>query len=203
MDMKIDLPQIFILSTQRSGTHLLESFLLSHPQINNRGEIFDTLQKKRIPLPNKKGRFNIGILMYNQIPIFQASGGHFENHKIIHLTRNPAHVALSQLQAVADKKLHGTIYRAHTLKHQPPQKKGTPDMSTFGELAHKISLEQRKHTDLLKTINHLPLNYEDFVSNNQNVEFLNEDVQRRILKYLNLKDVSYRLFTSYIKTGTG
>jgi len=34
------LPEILIIGNQRSGTHLLESFLKNHPLINGRGEIF-------------------------------------------------------------------------------------------------------------------------------------------------------------------
>ncbi|HEY4789022.1 MAG TPA: sulfotransferase domain-containing protein [Bacteroidales bacterium] len=195
------LPEALILSTQRSGTHLLESFLTKHPQIVGQGELFNRYHKLGILERKVEGKLNIGILMYNQMYIFEKLGGAFINHKIIHLIRNPYNVALSRLQMTADKAKQGNLYKAHYHNHESINERGVPDLSKLIELTNEINAVQQKYIELLKDTNHLLIKYEDFVKNDENAVELDEDVQSKILQFLCLENVSFKLYTTYIKTG--
>lgn len=203
------LPQVIILSTQRSGTHLLESFLASHPGINGRGEMFLRLQRSGIIENNVNGKINIGILMYDQIHIFKELGGNFFNHKIIHLLREPFAVALSLLQMQADKKETGANYKAHYQKTKLSDKKpnsfisqrGVLDITYLETLKDSILKEQEKHIEQLKSIYHLQLRYEDLAPGNETVEYLNAITQGQLTSFLELPSEPRIFHTAYLKTG--
>jgi hypothetical protein len=96
LPLEFDIPEVIILSHQRSGTHFFQSCLMSHPKIRGRGECFDRYEKARLSrvecgsedlalFRNESGKINVGILMYNQIPSFESWFGVLRGYKLIHL----------------------------------------------------------------------------------------------------------------------
>ena len=128
---KVEAPQICILSHQRSGTHLLQSLLASHPKVHGRGEFILQYRKMlrgdtrylspdegdRIFL-NQPGRTNVAIVMYSQLDTFEALLGSIYEHSTIHLLRDPEKVACSILQMEANRQRQGDRYRAHYHQHE-------------------------------------------------------------------------------------
>ena len=192
-------PQALIFSTQRSGTHLLLSFLNKHPNVHGRGEIFLKYKRTGQIEDNHPDKLNVAILMYDQLPVFKKLGGVLKDLKIIHLIRDCHFVALSRLQAQADKKKQGLDYQAHYHKEDPLKEQGIPELSRLDQLKNEIDQEQRQFVKLLKNLDHLELKYEEIVQNDQSVEFLDQEVQQRLLRYLDLETVPFRLYTTLIK----
>jgi len=208
----MELPQAIILSTQRSGTHLLESFLKKHPQVNGMGEMYLRYRRHGELSTNVAGKVNIAILMYSEMPIFLKL--YEEDHaeldcKIIHLLRDPQNIALSRAQMEADKKQAGAAYQAHYHKsdletvnsNSVPKARGIANLADLPQRVKEIVEEQQLYIDLLKPVEHLQLYYEEFVKDDQNVEELDEQVQKKLFSFLGLQDTGGRLFTTYIKTG--
>ena len=119
----IECPDVVILSHPRSGTHFLEASLANHPKIHKRGECFlryerliakerseQVREMQKFPrrflrvLTNRPNRLNIAILMYRKMSFFtdilQFS---LADLKLIHLLRNPRHVAISCAQMETDR----------------------------------------------------------------------------------------------------
>jgi hypothetical protein len=202
------LPEVIILSTQRSGTHLLESFLAKHPLFHAKGEMFLKFIRSNVLVENAPGKINIGILMYGQLRTFLQLGGFEYNPKIIHLLRNPYNVALSRLQMGADRVQMGEAYQAHFHIEdlsRPEIKKMLderirPDLTEVETLASKITEEQQVFIQMLENTPHLQLNYEEIVRDNESVRILDKEIQSRILSYLDVPD-DCELYTTYYKTG--
>jgi len=201
-------PEVFILSTQRSGTHLLLSCLNKHSKIHGRGEIFEKFKRGGIIEDNIPDKINIGILMYVHFDIYNRLGGDLKNHKIIHLLRDPLAVALSRLQREADKKKMGSIFKPHYHKDSPDERKlatsserGIVDTIKADKLAMEIESTQKKYINQLKNIPHLEIHYEELVPDNKGIEQLSPQISELLLNYLDLKNDVQSLFTTYIKTG--
>ena len=205
----LNLPEIIILSTQRSGTHLLESFLTKHPRINGKGEMFLRYKRTGILKENDDNKINVAILMYSEINVFLNLGGGNYFPKIIHLIRAPYQVALSRLQMQADKLQLGDKYKAHCKVSdlQKPEiieklnRRNKPDLSTVESLSAAILKNQTKHISLLEKVHHLQIDYNEIAQNGKSAEYLNEDTQRKLLAFLELPDEGIRLYTTYFKTG--
>jgi hypothetical protein len=124
--LSIDTPDAIILAHQRSGTHLLQSCLESHPKIRGRGE-FVLHYRRRLQRRagetaptdldriwrNVPGVINTGIVMYSQVPTYESLCGKLGNQRIVHLIRDPHNVAQSVAQMEADRVLRGAAFRAH------------------------------------------------------------------------------------------
>lgn len=203
------LPEVIILSTQRSGTHLLDSILRKHPMIHGKGEMFLRYRRKGTLLNNVEDKINIGILMYSELSIFLKLGGGAYKPLIIHLLRNPYDVALSRLQMRADRLKLGNSYKAHCKINElekPEVSKRLkdriePDDSSIDSLVCSIAENQQKHVLMLKNIPHLQINYEEIALDNESVTVLNKEVQKKLMIFLNLSDDDFKLSTSYYKTG--
>lgn len=202
------LPEVIILSTQRSGTHLLESFLVKHPMFHGKGEMFLRYTRSGVLLENVEGKINIGILMYSELPIFFALGGSNYNPKVIHLLRDPYKVALSRLQMEADKSQLGSAYRAHYFIDElsnPEVKKIlderiSPDLTRVESLAASIAESQQKHIRLLESIAHLQISYEEIVKDDESVHVLDKEIQRRLLSFLDVPADNTDWHTHFYKT---
>ncbi|MEO6523832.1 MAG: sulfotransferase domain-containing protein [Mucilaginibacter sp.] len=204
----MDLPQVIILSTQRSGTHLLESFLKHHPNLHGRGEMFLRYSREGFAGENVREKINVAILMYNQLKIFKNVGGELAACKIIHLLRDPKNVALSRCQARSDKAYYGDKYRAHLSVGEMSLEKRIksdlripPDLHDFEQQAIKILQEQKCISELLFAIPHLELHYEDFVSGEVSIDVLNVKTATMLGDYLSLDAAYFQKKTSYVKTG--
>jgi hypothetical protein len=196
-----DIPQVLILGTQRSGTHVLESFFRKHPQIHIRGEVFLPYEKTGKAGGNISGKLNIGILMYSQVAAMEKMGGKLLDQKIIHLLRNPKAIARSRLQMEADRKVLGAQYRAHLYQGESLPRRGIPDTSVLEKMARSIEMEQEKYKEILKGTFHLELHYEDFVPSEESISVLDRSVQIRVLSFLGLKDPGVPFYTKHVKTG--
>lgn len=198
------LPEILIIGYQRSGTHLLESFLKNHPLINGRGEIFLKYEQNGRIEKNKESKINVGILMYGQMSAFEKLGGILKKHKIIHLVRNSEDVALSLLQAEADKKIQGSDYKAHYKENEimPEHYKIKYRKALLLIIKKRIYAKQRKYSEELSKSGCLELTYESIAPNNKTVKELDKNLTKMIFDYLEIKiDGACKLQTRYIKTG--
>ena len=194
------IPQVIILSTQRSGTHLLLSFLENNSLMHRRGEIFWYYRQGRNIGFNKINKINIGILMYNQIYIFEKLGGILSDVKIIHLLRDPKQVAKSQVQMIKDKELLGDKFKGHLYKGESMPERAIISPDDIVILENEIRQSQKKYIQLLKNIPHLELHYEDIVPDQKTVEQLDQKIKKKILKFLHLKDDHLVYKTDLIKT---
>lgn len=205
------LPQVIILSTQRSGTHLLQSFLSRHPMINGRGEMFLRYMRTGNLDSNLDGRINVGILMYSEIAVFLKMVESLDNDldlKIIHLLRDPGNVALSRLQMEADKKMLGSSYQAHfhTTEQEDNYKKfinarKALDSSRLDVITKQVTHDQYQFTEMLKDTPHLQLYYEEIAPDNKPVEQLNKATRNKLFNFLGLDAGDLTFYTTYIKTG--
>lgn len=198
----IDPPEVIILSTQRSGTHLLQSMLGSHSLVQTRGEFILDYRRRRaagIASPElepsevvgfryrrRQGFVNIGIVMYGQVAEFEAWCGPLRTSKIIHLIRDPLDVARSRLQMKRDREILGEKYRAHYHTKDtvvlPPIYRD-PDESA---LALKVKESQEHHIRLLESENNiLTISYEEICGNRQ-IDKLNENLAKRLFDFLGL-----------------
>jgi hypothetical protein len=124
----IENSDVLILGHPRSGTHFLQSSLVSHPGIHGRGECFLRYQRfikehdpaaaksysKPFIFNNKPGCLNLAILSYQSFPFFDRRlGRSLFASKIIHLIRDPFHVATSLVQMEADRTASGDKFKAH------------------------------------------------------------------------------------------
>lgn len=202
------LPDFLIFSTQRSGTHLLESFLKGHPQVNGRGEFVLRYKRTGILEKNIENKLNLGIVMYNQMDVFQHLNGSLTAGKIIHLLRNAEDVALSQRQMHADKMKFGSSYKAHHSAKADAKDNyiyANRDKVSILELQERIEhikSQQDYYCSALRPIPHLEIHYEDFVPHNTSVAILNKITFEKISDFMGLKKIPNKnLRTDYIKTG--
>ena len=199
--MSIKLTDVIIFSTQRSGSHLLQDLLNSHPDINIRGEIFLHYRKGIKLHPHVEGKVNIAILQYSQLESFYELGGDLKKIKIIHLLRNPLDVAISRLQLKVDREIDKNISAHHrSTRKKEYGKRGIIDEGLIDSEIKRIELSYNSQKELLKNIDHLEINYEDFTNGGNNTEYLNDDIAKKILNYLNLK-YHDRLHTTLLITG--
>jgi hypothetical protein len=193
--------EVIIFSNQRSGSHLLLNALKQHPKIKGRRELYYSLREGRDEEQLHgyvDGKVNIAILHYNQLDNFYKAGGSLENVKIMLLLRNPRNVAISTLQLMADRKLNKNIL-GHGKVDKEYGKRGVIDES---KIPHRISVtieRQNAQKEMLRDINHFVINYEDFVPNEKNIEYLDDKVAKKILNFIGL-EFKKRLYTNLRKT---
>lgn len=207
MDNKaIITPRTLIISTQRSGTHLLVSLIGHHPEVKAYGEIYLKFRRSgRFPKVEENCA-SIGILMYSQLATFYKLGGNLGNHKIIHLLRQPHDVAMSRLQMAADKKSLGPQYKAHYRSNSALHKeifddnlRESPDLSKLKVITARIAKQQKLFKIKLQNIPHFEINFEDICPRNQQITTLNGNLSNSLLNFLGLPN--WELSTKYLKTG--
>jgi hypothetical protein len=197
--MKIKLPEVIIFTIQRSGSHLLLDLLESHPDINGRRELFyNRTERRQLELPYVEGKVNVAILHYGQLDNFYYFGGELKKVKIIHLLRNPRNVAISILQLVADRKLNKNI-KGHQEVRKYYGERAEIDVSQLPDRISKTIEKQNAEIEMLKDMEHLQIRYEDFVPDEKSIEYLDDDIAKRILDFIGL-EYRDRLRTKLVKT---
>jgi hypothetical protein len=164
-----------ILSTQRSGTHMLKSALNSHSKITCHGEI---LIKKEFE--KKKELFGC-IVMISHIEKMK-----FKPDKIIYLKRNFKDTALSQLGNIAHKKIEGKNHNPH--KPKPYNFVFNNKQVKIKE--DKVKKQHNKIKEYLKDKDYLEVNYEninykeiqDYLNVNQ--EKIKPQINKNLHKYI-------------------
>lgn len=212
--MTIEPPEVIILSTQRSGTHLLQSMLGCHSLVQTRGEFILDYRRKRAAgilepeldpaaiagfrYRRRPGFVNLGIVMYGQIAEFERWCGSLLSCKIVHLIRDPLQVAKSRLQMKRDREVLGDKFRAHYHAHHtatlPPVYTDPDEVA----LAEQIRISQTHHLKLLEgNPNVLTLSYEE-ICNNKQVSHLDAALGQRLFSFLGLDAEDVR--THLVKT---
>lgn len=147
----IEPPHAIILSHQRSGTHLLQAALASHPRVHGRGEfILQYRRRGREPRSanssdiyvNRPGLVNLGIVMYSECDIFQNVCARLDTMKIIHLLRNPRDVARSVAQMEADRVKLGPDFKAHYTLDEVPHAPAVSSEELRVAIQAKVAAEQ-------------------------------------------------------------
>ena len=125
-------PDAIILSHPRSGTHFLQASLASHPKVFTRDEfirryawtVFNELTNlanvKNHIYTNKPLYFNIGIVMYQDVEMFEKLFCPLVEIKVLHLLRDARKVARSFAQMWADNLHYGKDFRYHYGLSQEP-----------------------------------------------------------------------------------
>ncbi len=199
MPLKFESPYAIIVSHPRSGTHVLESCLASHPQIHKRSECvlrYKQLGGKKMPgakfrdqhiFTNQAGRVNIAIVMYAELPLFEQLCGPVSRFKVIHLLRDPEAVARSFAQWEANKAKYGAKARAHYKTGEKPLPNALYPEASIRALAREVKKQQARHTKLFSQhLAALTVNYEEFTGNRQ-VGRLPEAFSQKILRFIGLK----------------
>jgi hypothetical protein len=212
MPPKFDRPYAIIVGHPRSGTHLLEECLASHPQIHKRSECvlrykqlrgqkkLPAALRKRPILTNQPGRVNIAIVMYAELPLFEQLCGPLKDVKVIHLLRNPPDVARSCAQWKANKAQYGKKARAHFKVSETPLPNAKFPTAALPAHTREVKKLQDQHAALFAQ--HpatLTVSYEEFTGNRE-VSQLPEAFSQKLLKFIGLKP--YLLFCDLRKTGS-
>ena len=170
--------------------------MLAHEQIVNGLAGRPNLQQK---LRNKLDCLNVAIVMYGQVPRFEALCAPLSDCRIIHLLRHPKNVALSVAQLRADHDRYPDL-QAHYRKDEMPP----PHAPASAELAEryfeKVSrLQQVFHARFSDHANVLTVSYEEMTQDRE-ISELPEAVTVRLLDFLGLR---YRSLTNGLrKTGS-
>jgi hypothetical protein len=198
MPPKFESPYAIIVSHPRSGTHLLESCMASHPKIHKRSEcvlrykqLLDkktrktALRDQRI-FKNQAGRVNIAIVMYAELPLFEQLCGPVTRVKVIHLLRNPVAVARSFAQWEANKARYGKKARAHYKAGEKPAPNAPFSEESIRSITREVKKQQKKHVALFaRHLSALTVAYEEF-TDNQQVGHLPEEFCQKILGFIGL-----------------
>jgi len=210
---KFDVPQLIILSRQRSGTHFLESCVASHPKVRGRGECFIRYKKRLLGIitpndiprrdwvvfENQVDRLNIGILMYDHVPFFELHFGPLRDHKIIHLLRNPVAIANSEAQKLANREYYKEGYASHYRINQTPPPNRPFDPRLAEEMCRAIRQDQTIFAERLTTYPRvLTITYESITGNCHASNIL-QTAAETLLNFLNLEP--HPLSTTLQKTG--
>jgi hypothetical protein len=206
-------PDAIILANQRSGTHLLQDFLASHPGVHPRGECvlrykrhwgkktehsLIALQKPHV-FTNKPSFLNIAIVMYNQVDLYERLCGDLEEVAVIHLLRDPLSTATSVAQMRADRAVAGLSYRAHYHVHESLPSPSPAAAVEVPEIARQIEDWQRAYSARLGSHRKmLKIGYED-ISGGREVRELADEIALPLLHFLGLP--SHPLRTTLRKTG--
>jgi len=207
----MDMPEVIILSTQRSGTHLLESFLDAHPQVRAHGELYLSFKRSGVQAVMHKDKINIGILMYSQLKWFLELTRDIDDiieFKLIHLLRDGEDVAKSRLKMTLGRQLLGENYKTHfftedrkTVVDLQKISAGCTDRERQAALTTQIVRDQERFRLLLQGKPHLEVSYNDFVPHNGEATILGKEVQSKLLAFIGLEQIPYPLHTTMIKTG--
>lgn len=202
-------PDIVILSSMRCGTHLLQSLLGSHPDINIMGEIFLQLSRGREVPPVVEGKVNICILMYYQMKTFEQYNGSLKKFRVIHLKRDPLRAAISIIQRKVDKEKFGSQHSAHAHKSTIDEYnkiRGNITKENYNEI-HKMKDEYKYLLDYYSkylvnyNVDYINVNYEDFVDEEKSIDTLNKEVADKILNFIGGINLDVVLTTKMVKTG--
>lgn len=159
-----------ILSTQRSGTHLLATLLNSHPKIACYGE-----NREKLPeLLKSEGKIRGRIVMYNRFKGYR-SRNDINKIKIIHLIRNPFDVARSRW-VNSQKKFPGHVREKRDYSIELNYKK-------IYEMEKVIREEQNRHRTIIKNTDYIEIKYED-ISGGRDVVEVDNAATRKILDFL-------------------
>jgi len=199
MQPKFEPPYAIIVGHPRSGTHLLEECLASHPKIHKRSECVLRYKqlggKKKLPavllkrpiFTNQPGCVNIAIVMYAELPLLEQLCGPLAGFKIIHLLRSPPDVARSCAQWKANKAKYGKKARAHFKVNETPQPNAKFPTAALPAHALEIKKLQDQHAALFAQ--HpatLTVSYEEFTGNRE-VDRLPDAFSKKILKFIGLQ----------------
>jgi len=175
-----------IVCHQRSGSHLLQTFLDSHPEINCLGEIgIDD------PWSVMQGcKYRGGILMYNRVGFLKSQ----VPDRFIHLIRNPRMTAVSAVKNSALRKRTGAGHNAHRIRGGDPKPDIQVDMDTVNRRTAHIKGRQKRMSRLLRTYRRpiLTVTYEELTDGGKDVEFCPEGVMRRLTEFLGVEPVRLR-----------
>jgi hypothetical protein len=205
-EILVEPPDAVIFAHQRSGTHLLQSSLASHPQVHGRGE-FVLLYKRACrrvqenvkptndrPLAyvNKPHRLNIGIVMYSEKAIFEGLCGPLSAFRVIHLLREPLQVATSVAQMEADRAALGEKFRAHYNLDECPPAHAEYSTDRIAPLVAKVAALQEKYVlELRHYPRVLTVSYEEITAGKQVAE-IPAGIAHRLLGFLELKEEGLR-----------
>jgi len=198
MPPKFESPYVIIVSHPRSGTHVLESCLASHPKIYKRSEcvlrykqlaaqkkLHRSTHNQRI-FTNLAGHVNIAIVMYAELPLFEQLCGPISRVKVIHLLRNPEAVARSFAQWDANKAKYGSKARAHFKISETPPANAPYAEESIPALTREVKKLQDRHKTLFaRHLSALTIAYEEFTGNRQ-VGHLPEKFCQKILGFIGL-----------------
>jgi hypothetical protein len=207
-----DMPQVSILSYPRSGTHLLQSLLASHPHARGRGECFLRYERqilhsktdtKQYPVHeaffNDPQRLNIGIIMYPIVDMVESYYGPIEKLKLIHLTRDPLSAALSKAQMEANRQVYRNLYESHFSEGQDIMPNQPFSDTWVHKWAASVAAQQRRYVERLKGLSNVFTVTYEAITHNQETHYLSNQISAALLRFLEL-DVR-PLRTSLIKTG--
>ena len=179
-----------ILTTQRSGSHMLASTLNSHPDISCEGEV----GREDAVIVASPGSISGAILMYSGWRTF---GKRFEASKIIHLTRNPANTAKSRLANSQDKKKGKSRLGAHFF--EAVDREVTISEKRAGEVEADIRSSINRMRLAIDDIPHIEVSYED-LTGDASVTEIAVDVSRRLTSFLEVSHA--KLTTTLVKPNT-
>lgn len=165
-----------IVCHQRSGSHLVQSCLNTHPDIHCFGELID---KKGLQPPPKR-KVAGGIVMYSQ---WERLEGQVKIQRFLHLIRNPRDTAFSLARNEKDKAVRGSTHRAHYRQGEalpPLYEVSVEEVSAWEERVKKY---QAHFKGVLAQRETLTLTYENLTDNSP-IEQLPEREAERLLHFL-------------------
>ena len=182
-----------LITTERSGSHLLMSLLSSHPLIRTHGEI---LLNGRVPrrIEGRKVGATIHYGQWKRRP----SAIDFKKTKVIHLLRDPRGVALSQARNRIDQRIHGDRHRAHFRVGDEPPEIYEVDLEAIEKRTINIAAQQKEFTRMLRRKTVYTVTYEE-LTRNQSIETAPEGFARPLLDFLGVEH--RRLRTTFAKSG--
>lgn len=180
-----------IVCHQRSGSHLVQTCLNSHPEIYCFGELPTGTHVN----PPTSYQAVGGIIMYNQ---WDRLEGKVTIQRFLHLIRDPRDTAYSLARNEKDKVHGGSTHRAHYRKGEelpPAYEVSAEEVSKWQK---RVERYQRRFNDTLARREALTLTYES-LTDNTSVEQLPEQEARRVLNFLGVP--YYPLSTTLVKSG--
>jgi len=177
-----------IVCHQRSGSHLLASFLDSHLEICCLGERADHCCKEW----TLRGRiFMYGTFLRQQKLLLETT-------KFILLTRDEDKQAFSTVRNSSLRKQHGDRYKAHLKKPDPLQSMTwnfeAPE-KMLSRIKTRIRADGNQVRELIDGRSTISVTYEE-MTRNRNVSTMPEKLTRRIMEYFGLP---YRKLTTDLK----
>ena len=169
-----------ILSTQRAGTHMLQSLLNSHPTLHGYGEVLLEENEHEIPT----GRYEGCIMQYNQVRDKRGKKANAlkalrdRDNKIIHLTRNIEDNAYSRIVMNKYKGLTSLCGKVRKVEAAPVAKEEIRKTIRLIQDQRKIVLGQINRDDLFE------ITYEQITGGNKEARMLSEEKATPMLEYL-------------------
>jgi hypothetical protein len=209
--IRFDTPDAIIVAHPRSGTHLLQSALSSHPKIHGRGECVlryarrNKVLESQIPFIwketfwNKPDHCNLAIVGYAMVDLFEVLCSPIENHKVIHLIRNPSGVARSLARMTAEQTALGSKFKAHYRVNELLPKSPQLPQEEIDRCICKIICDQNKFRSKLNAhSNTLTVTYES-LTDDKEISQIPILIASQLLRFLNVE--YHDLTTTLRKTG--